>query len=349
MPSSGGQRGLNMRKFNRVLVLGAGNFGTCLAQLFAQKGFEVRMWGILQHVVEHINEAHRNPDCLSEHLLSDRISATSEVREDIVSDVDAVILAVPTQVLRAVLMRWKPWITSDHLLISAAKGIENKTLSLPLSIISDVLNENAGTATVVLSGPSFASEIMTGQPTCVSLASHDRNSALLAQEYCHTPLFRCYTSDDPIGLETAGALKNVVAIAAGATAGLGYQQNSRAALMTRGLAEMTRIGSVLGANPITFNGLGGVGDLFLTCTSTKSRNYTVGFRLGRGEKLDEIVRTVGSVAEGVTTAKAAFDLVEKFNVDAPLIREVHAVLYEEKRIHDSIDTLLNRKPKPEIT
>lgn len=338
-----------MRKFNRVLVLGAGNFGTCLAQLFAQKGFDVRIWGILEHVVEQINEVHRNPDCLSEHLLSEKISATSIVGERVVSDVDAIILAVPTQVLRIVLEQWKPWITDNHLLISAAKGIENKTLSLPLSIISDVLGDKAGFSTVVLSGPSFASEIMTGQPTCVSLASHDEKRALLAQEYCHTPLFRCYTSDDPVGLETAGALKNVVAIAAGATAGLGYQQNSRAALMTRGLAEMTRVGLVLGANPITFNGLGGVGDLFLTCTSTKSRNYTVGFRLGQGENLDDIVRTVGSVAEGVTTAKAAFDLVEKHRVDAPLIREVHAVLYEGKKIHDSIDALLNRKPKPEIT
>ncbi len=338
-----------MRKFNRVLVLGSGNFGTCLAQLFAQNGFDVRLWGILEHVVEHVNEFHRNPDCLTEHLLSEKISATTEIGEHVSMDVDAVVLAVPTQVLREVLKRWKPWLRSGHLLIIAAKGIENNTLSLPLSIISDVLGAPFGHGTVILSGPSFASEIMTGQPTCVSLASHDAKHALLAQEYCHTPLFRCYTSDDPVGLETAGALKNVVAIAVGATVGLGYQQNSRAALMTRGLAEIARIGSVLGANPITFNGLGGVGDLFLTCTSSKSRNYTVGFRLGQGEQLDDIIKTVGSVAEGVTTAKAAFDLVEKHGVDAPIIREVHAVLYRGKRIQDSIDALLNRKPKPEIT
>ena len=338
-----------MKKHNRVLVLGSGNFGTCLAQLFAKKGFDVRIWGILDHVVSGINQNHRNPDCLTEHALSTRIFATSEIGAHIASDVDAVVLAVPTQVLRQVLEKWRPWLNEAQLMISAVKGIENHTLSLPLSIISDVLGEPVGRSTVVLSGPSFASEIMTGQPTCVSLASHDERRALLAQEYCHTPLFRCYTSDDPVGLETAGALKNVVAIAAGATAGLGYQQNSRAALMTRGLAEMTRIGLVLGANPITFNGLGGVGDLFLTCTSTKSRNYTVGYRLGQGEELDNIVQTVGSVAEGVTTAKAAFDLVEKHRVDAPIIREVHAVLYMGKQIHDSIDALLNRKPKPEIT
>ena len=336
-------------KFNRVLVLGSGNFGTCLAQLFAHKGFDVRLWGILEDVASHINTHHRNPECLTNYTLSERVVAVTGINPRLAEDVDAVVLAVPTQVFREVLQNWKSAIRDRHLLISAAKGIENRTLSLPLSIISDVLGENIAEKTVVLSGPSFASEIMDGQPTCVSLASKSEQRALAAQALCHTLLFRCYTSDDPVGLETAGALKNVVAIAAGATAGVGYQQNSRAALMTRGLAEITRIGLTLGANPITFNGLGGVGDLFLTCTSSKSRNYTVGYRLGQGEKLDDILRTVGSVAEGVTTAKAAFELAEQLEVDAPLIREVHAVLYEGKSIHDSIDALLNRKPKPEVT
>ena len=212
-----------------------------------------------------------------------------------------------------------------------------------------MLGDAIGDRSVILSGPSFAVEIMGGQPTCVSLASRDAERCLQAQYLCHTPLFRCYTSDDPVGLETAGALKNVIAIAAGAAAGLGYQQNSQAALMTRGLAEMTRIGLAMGANPITFNGLGGVGDLFLTCTSRKSRNYTVGFRLGQGENLDHIIESVGSVAEGVTTAKAANTLADKLGVDAPIIREVYAVLYKGKDIHDTIIDLLNRTPKPEIT
>jgi glycerol-3-phosphate dehydrogenase (NAD(P)+) len=202
---------------------------------------------------------------------------------------------------------------------------------------------------VFLSGPSFAVEIMAGHPTCVSVASHDPDCALAAQKMCHTPLFRCYTSSDPVGLEIAGALKNVIAIASGAAAGLGYQENSRAAFLTRGLAEMTRIGLALKANPITFNGLGGVGDLFLTCTSKKSRNFTVGYRLGNGEQLDTIVESVGSVAEGVTTAKAAFELVDRLGVDAPIIREVFAVLYQGKDIQDAIRDLLNRDPKPEVT
>jgi glycerol-3-phosphate dehydrogenase (NAD(P)+) len=339
----------NMSKNNRILVLGSGNFGTCLANLFAEKGFDVRLWGIFEEVAEQINTHHRNPECLTEYLLSERITAVTGVDADFAKDVDAVVLAVPTQVLREVLLGWKEILFEDPVLISAAKGVENNTLSLPLAIIASVLGKRISERTVVLSGPSFASEIMAGQPTCVSLASHNRERALYAQALCHTPLFRCYTSDDPIGLETAGALKNVVAIAAGATVGLGYQQNSRAALMTRGLAEITRVGLALGANPITFNGLGGVGDLFLTCTSSKSRNYTVGFRLGQGEKLDDIVATVGSVAEGVATAKAAFELTQKLRVDAPIINEVYSVLYMGKDIHDSIGALLNRKPKPEIT
>jgi glycerol-3-phosphate dehydrogenase (NAD(P)+) len=333
----------------RITVLGAGNFGTCLAQLFASKGYDVLLWGIIEEATRQINRFHRNPECLSEYVLSDRIQATSDVRAEYTQDADAVVLALPTQVLREVLRAWYGKLSETPLLICAAKGIENETLSLPISIISTVLGKPFGDGSVVLSGPSFAVEIMEGQPTCVSLAGHNPARCLAAQEMCHTPLFRCYTSDDPVGLEIAGALKNVIAIAAGAASGMGYMENSRAALLTRGLAEMARIGQALGANPLTFNGLGGVGDLFLTCTSQKSRNFTVGYRLGKGDKLDDIVATVGSVAEGVTTARAAFELVRKHKVDAPIISEVYAVLYQNKDIHDTIHDLLNRDPKPEIT
>ncbi len=334
---------------NRITVLGSGNFGTCLAQLFATKGYDVFMWGIFEEVAEHINRHHRNPECLTEFELSPRIRAVCGIDPGLMRSVDAVVLAVPTQVLREVLSAWRDHLDDTPLLICAAKGIEVQTLALPITIISTILGDAFGEKTVFLSGPSFAVEIMAGQPTCVSLASHDAERCLAAQALCHTPYFRCYTSDDPVGLEIAGALKNVIAIAAGGAAGLGYQENSRAAFLTRGLAEMTRIGLALGAKPITFNGLGGVGDLFLTCTSRKSRNFTVGHRLGRGEKLDDIVETVGSVAEGVATTRAAFELVEKLGVDAPIIKEVYAVLYEGKRVDDTIRDLLNRDPKPEIT
>jgi glycerol-3-phosphate dehydrogenase (NAD(P)+) len=334
---------------HRITVLGAGNFGTCLAQLFAQKGFDVVLWDIVPQIAESISTRRRHPTYLKDFMLSDRIVATVDRDERIVTDSDAVVLAVPTQALRSMLTTWKGIITDAPLIICAAKGIETDTLKLPGAVISDVLGETIGRQSVILSGPSFAVEIMGGQPTCVSLASHSKERALFAQKICHTPLFRCYTSDDPIGLETAGALKNVIAIAAGAAAGLGYQQNSQAALMTRGLAEMMRIGLALGANPLTFNGLGGVGDLFLTCTSRKSRNFTVGFRLGQGDKLQDILAAVGSVAEGVSTAEAAYTLAERLQVDAPIIREVYSVLYQGKDIMETIHDLLNRTPKPEIT
>lgn len=336
-------------KHRRITVLGAGNFGTCLAQLFSGKGFDTILWDKVPEIAESISKRRRHPTYLKDFALSERITATVTTDDSLATQSDAVVLAVPTQALRAVLNTWKGKITQDTLIVCAAKGIENDTLKLPLSIISDVLGEEFGRNAVILSGPSFAVEIMGGQPTCVSLASRNNERCLFAQTVCHTPMFRCYTSDDPVGLEIAGALKNVIAIAAGAAVGLGYQQNSRAALMTRGLAEMTRIGLALGANPITFNGLGGVGDLFLTCTSPKSRNYTVGFRLGQGERLEDVLRSVGSVTEGVTTAQAAFSLAEKLHVDAPITREVYSVLYRGKDIHDTIYDLLNRTPKPEIT
>lgn len=333
----------------RITVLGAGNFGTCLAQLFAVKGFEVILWDIVPKIAQTISTQRKHPFYFSNFVLSDRITAVSERDERIVADADVIILAVPTQALRAMLTTWKGMIRNESLIICAAKGIETNTLKLPLSIVSDVLGEEIGSLSVVLSGPSFAVEIMDGQPTCVSLASKNNDRCVKAQQICHTPFFRCYTSDDPIGLETAGALKNVIAIAAGAAAGLGYEQNSKAALMTRGLAEITRIGLAMGANPITFNGLGGVGDLFLTCTSQKSRNFTVGYQLGEGKKLENILNDLGSVAEGVSTTAAAYALAEKLNVDAPIIKEVFQVLYCQKDIKDTVRDLLNRTPKPEIT
>ncbi len=333
----------------KIAVLGSGNFGTCLAQLFAEKGYDVTLWGIVEEVAEGVNRNHRNPACLTAFLLSEKIRAVLGIEESHLADIDALLLAVPTQVLREVLTVWREFIRPGTVIVSAAKGIENTTLSLPQGIITDVLGEEMGNKTVVLSGPSFAVEIMGGHPTCVSLASRTPEAALRAQGLIHTPKFRCYTSDDPVGLEVAGALKNVIAIATGAADGLGYQKNSQAALMTRGLAEMTRIGLALGANPITFNGLGGVGDLFLTCTSSKSRNYTVGYRLGKGDGLQNILNTVGSVAEGVTTTRAAYDLVTRLDVDAPIIKEVYAVLYEGKDLQQTIYDLTNRDPKPEVT
>jgi glycerol-3-phosphate dehydrogenase (NAD(P)+) len=201
---------------------------------------------------------------------------------------------------------------------------------------------------VALSGPSFAIEVAKRLPTAVTMASLNKDRAVWGQRVFHSPYFRVFTSSDPKSLEVAGALKNIIAIAAGACDGFGYQANSRAALITRGLAEMTRAGVAYGANPLTFNGLSGVGDLFLTCTSQKSRNYRVGYRLGQGEKLENIVQSLGSVAEGVATTKAAYQLSLDMNVDMPITKEVYRVLYEAKPIKEAVLALLNRDAKDEI-
>jgi len=330
-----------------VLVLGAGNFGTCLAQHLATCGHEVTIWARNTKISASINEFRRNPNYLKEIELSERISATSELSAELVKNSTVVLLAIPTQYLRSVLESIADGFPEDKLLVSAVKGIEIDSRKLPDKIVEDVLGKKIADKLVALSGPSFAIEVAKQLPTAVTMASSDTSRAEWGQKVFHSPFFRVYTSPDPKSVEVAGALKNVIAIASGACEGLGYQSNSRAALITRGLAEMTRTGVALGANPLTFIGLSGVGDLFLTCTSQKSRNYTVGYRLGRGEKLEDIIKTLGSVAEGVYTTKSAYHLGKELGVDMPIIGEVYKVLYENKPIKEAVHDLLHREAKTE--
>lgn len=330
-----------------IFILGGGNFGTCLANHLAKR-YNVTIWTRSKQVAIHINKHLKNPKYLTSFQLSPRIKAVWELDFDALNDSAAMVLAIPTQSLRAVLEPLRERLGAGVLVINTCKGIEDHSLLLPSEVIGDVLGKSYQANAVTLSGPSFAIELIQGQPACVSLASKNRASCLNAQKICHSPIFRAYTSEDPIGLEVAGALKNVIAIGAGACIGLSYGQNSLAAFVTRGLAEITRIGVRLGANPLTFNGLGGVGDLFLTCTSSKSRNYTIGYRMGKKERLDDILDSLGSVAEGVVTAKAANLLVDRLKVDAPITKVIYGVLYEGQLVDEAIHTLLNRDPKPEI-
>jgi glycerol-3-phosphate dehydrogenase len=332
----------------KILVLGSGNFGTCLAHHLAQKGTPVIMWGRSRELADSINQKHRNPKYLSHIDLSPLLSATTELSDELLRNTEYLILAIPTQSLRQVLDTLKSRIRRDTIIVCAVKGIENDTLCFPYNIIQQVLGENFATRTAILSGPSFAIEVAEQRPTAVSVGCMDRDVCNKVQELFHTAYFRVYTLDDPMGLEVAGALKNVIAVAAGAAAGLGMQQNARAALLTRGLAEITRLGAMLGAQPLTFMGLGGVGDLFLTCTSEKSRNFTVGYRLGRGEQLDNVLNTLGSVAEGVWTARAAYSLSQKLGADTPIINAVHGVLFQGKTISEALYGLLNRDMKAEV-
>lgn len=307
------------------------------------------LWGRSEEVIESINNQHRNPRYMPEVELSPKLRATSELSQDLLQQADTIILAIPTQFLREILVKLTPYPKPNPLLICAVKGIENETFMLPMQIIADVLGSEIANQIVVLSGPSFAIEVVQQQPTSVSMASFTKEASLKAQELFHTNYFRAYTSDDPIGLEVAGALKNVIAIAAGACHGLGLQQNARAAMLTRGLAEITRVGVALGANPITFNGLGGVGDLFLTCTSPKSRNFSLGFHMGQGASLNEALSRLGSTAEGFYTTEAAYKLSKKLGTDTPIIDQVYEVLYGGKSLVKAVQDLMSRAMKPEVT
>lgn len=329
---------------NHVLVLGAGNFGTCLAQHLAELGRKVTVWSHLPEIALGINTTRKNPRYLSTITLSDRITATTILSQEIFDSCALVVHVTPLQTMREVLQKIKPFWKPDHILVCAAKGIEIGSLKLPSQLIEETLGPLAAEGAVILSGPSFASEVVIHQPTAVTAASQSAASAECTQRFFHTPFFRVYTSRDPIGLEVAGALKNVVAIATGACRGLGFMDNARAALITRGLAEITRLGVAMGANPMTFKGLGGVGDLFLTCTSEKSRNYTVGLRLGRGDFLQEVLDEVG-VAEGVYTTQAAYLLARKVRVETPIIDEVYHVLYQQKSVREAVRSLTEREAK----
>ncbi len=335
-------------KSQHVLVLGAGNFGTCLGNHLADIGHKVTLWTIEDDVAAAINQNRKNPKYFNEIILSERLGATNKISQKLLDSCKAIVLATPTQSMREVLTQIKPYMRPELTIICAAKGIEIETLELPGGVISQALGKRYGNDSCLLSGPSFAIEVIHKLPTAVSVASHNKKRCLAAQELFHTNFFRVYTSNDPVGLGVAGALKNVVAIAAGATAGLGLQANSRAALLTRGLAEITRVGVKMGANPLTFNGLGGVGDLFLTCTSEKSRNFSVGYRLGKGEALEKVLSSTGSVAEGVYTAKASHALCKKLKVEAPILEQVYEVLYENKPIGEALGYLLAREATSEL-
>lgn len=332
--------------YQRVLVVGSGNFGTCLACHLARVGHAVTLWSRDAAVVEGITKTHQNPSYLSSILLPDSLHATLDLKAA-VAQTEVIVLSIPTQAMRSVLLPLKGLIQETQLLISASKGIELGTHYFVSDIVREVLGEAIAAKLTVLSGPSFAIEVAQGLPTAITMASLDPARAQWAQQVFHSPKFRAYTSTDPLGLEVAGALKNVIAIATGACVGLGLQENSRAALITRGLAEMTRIGAALGADPLTFGGLGGVGDLFLTCSSRKSRNFTVGFHLGQGRTLEQALKLAGSVAEGVTTTQAALELGTQLGVRMAITSATYQVLFEGKPVREALSQLITRDASDE--
>jgi glycerol-3-phosphate dehydrogenase (NAD(P)+) len=329
-----------------VAVLGAGNFGTCLALLFARE-HDVRIWARDPEIADAINRERRNPRYLSEARIPERVRASSDLEETLEGR-ELVICAVPSHGLRDVMSRASRWIPEGAILVSTVKGIEMGTWKRMDQVLQDCLDPVHHPRLTFLSGPSFALEIARQRPTAVTVAAHEEAFAISVQESISGPWFRCYSSNDVIGVELGGAFKNVVAIAVGICDGLGLGQNARAGLMTRGLREITRLGVQLGADPLTFLGLAGMGDLILTCTGDLSRNRSVGLALGRGQKLPEIVAGMaGEVAEGVRTTAGACALAELHGVDMPITQCTRQVLDAEIEPKEAVEALLTRQLRNE--
>ncbi|MBN1605296.1 MAG: NAD(P)-dependent glycerol-3-phosphate dehydrogenase [Polyangiaceae bacterium] len=329
-----------------IAVIGAGAWGTALARLLGQHGAPVALW---TWQVEHALCMQRdrvNAQFFPSFSLPDCVRVTSDIA-DALEDAALVLLVVPSDVFRSVLTQARPYIPDHAALVSAAKGIENGSLMLMGEIIHDVLGESALERSAALSGPSFASELARGLLTNVVVAGPSSELCSRIQVTLSIEPLRVYTSDDRVGVEMGGALKNVIAIAAGACDGLGFGHNTRAALITRGLAEITRLAVAKGGHPMTLSGLAGMGDLVLTCTGDLSRNRTVGFDLGRGEQLQDVLARLGHVAEGVPTARSAYCLARQLGVDLPICSEVYRVLFEGKAPRDAVRELTARPLRQE--
>lgn len=329
----------------RIAVIGAGSWGTALADLLARREHDVVLWSYEADVAEAIEAQHENPRYLQGVPLAPNLHATSELAEA-VRDAPVVVSVSPAQHVRSIMTDAARHMHGDAVVISASKGIEQERLNTMAQVLAQVLPR--GMPTAFLSGPSFALEVAQKMPTAVTIASHDEAVALRAQELFQTPYFRTYTSQDVVGVELGGALKNVIAVAAGMVAGLGFGHNTTAALITRGLAEITRLAVELGANPLTLSGLAGMGDLILTCTGGLSRNRHVGVEIGKGRTLDEVIAEMTMVAEGVATTRAAHTLAQRTRVEMPIVSEVHAVLFEERPAAEAVENLMLREPKAEL-
>ena len=328
-----------------ICVLGGGSWGTALARHLAVGGARVRLWAHEPEVVEAITNDHANPLFLPGFDLPPSLSATTSI-EEACSGAEVTLVAVPSHFCRDVLGRARAPLGERPEVVVASKGIENGTLLRVSEIAAEILRE-ARPRIAVLSGPSFAREVAAGRPTAIVAASAEPDLAARVQALLSFANLRVYTSGDPAGVELGGALKNVIAIAAGAVEGLGLGPNTLAALITRGLAEISRLAAALGGRRETLAGLSGLGDLVLTCTGALSRNRQVGIEIARGRSLEQIEAATRTVAEGIRTARAARDLGRRAGVEMPITEKVHEVLFEGKPAADAIRDLLGRPPRPE--
>jgi glycerol-3-phosphate dehydrogenase (NAD(P)+) len=332
---------------SRIAIVGAGAFGTALATHAARLDHEVDLWSHEPRVAEEIGRHHENRSYLPGIALPRSIRASGDLAA-VVSGARFVLLAAPTQHCRSVAGALAAHLDRDAIVIVAAKGIELRSDLLLSDVLAQALPDHDPKRTVFLSGPSFAREVARGLPTDVAVASHEGAAAREVAEVLHAPLLRLYTSADPIGVQIGGAIKNVIAIAAGACDGLGLGANARAALVTRGLAEIARIGVAIGGDPLTFLGMAGAGDLFLTCSDDQSRNRTLGKKIAEGVDAPKWIASQSSVAEGYHTAAAAHGLARRLGVDAPITEQVYAVCHQGKPLLEAMRDLVTRESKSEV-
>ena len=325
----------------KVAVIGAGSWGTAVANILADNNHEVIIWGRDKNVIDSINNLHENVKYLKGFIVNNSIKATTDV-DNALKDTDIVVNAIPTQSIRNVFGGIKN-ILRGKLIVNVSKGIEKDTLML----IDDIFKDITDCETAFLSGPTFAAEVLKRLPTATTIASANKEIALKCQAIFNNNYFRVYAETDVKGVLLGGAIKNVIAIGAGIIDSLNLGHNARASLITRGLAEIIRLGAQINAHPQTFSGLAGLGDLILTCTGDLSRNRKVGMELAQGNKLDNILKDLGMAAEGVATSFSVYKLSEKYNVDMPISREIYNILYLGKSVPEAIKDLMSRKLKEE--
>ena len=328
----------------KVAVVGAGSWGTAVAALVASKTPTV-LWARRETLAEEIQRHHRNPEYLPDVILPDALAGTSDL-EAAVRDAGVIVMGVPSHGFRSILEEARPWIRSGVPVISLSKGIEQESLKRMTEVVAEVLEGKNPAG--VLTGPNLAKEVLAGFPAASVVAMADDGVCTNLQTLFSTGTFRVYTNPDVVGCEVGGSLKNVMAIAAGIADGLGFGDNTKAALMTRGLAELTRLGVALGGDPLTFAGLAGMGDLVATCMSKQSRNRFVGEQLGRGRPIDEIIAEMNMVAEGVKTSRAVCRLAASAGVEMPIADQVAAVIHDGKKAADIIPALMKREAKSEL-
>ncbi|MFR0581533.1 NAD(P)H-dependent glycerol-3-phosphate dehydrogenase [Limosilactobacillus mucosae] len=335
---------------NKIAVLGAGSWGSVLANLLVGNNQEVMLWSRDSEQVVTMNRWHINPQYMKDFKYSPDLKATDDM-EEAVRGAEYILMVIPTKGLREVagnLNQILVKLNQKPLLIHATKGLEQETYKRPSQMLAEEIDENHRQDIVVLSGPSHAEDVAIQDMTAVTAACANLTAAERVQKLFSNNFFRVYTNDDVIGAEFGGALKNIIAIGAGALQGLGYKDNARAALITRGLAEIRRLGVAFGANPFTFIGLSGVGDLVVTATSKNSRNWRAGYQLGQGRQLEDVISNMGMVIEGIYTAKAAYELAQKRNVKMPITEALYRVLYEGEDIETAITNLMSRKATSEM-